>query len=112
MFLFALFSFTTRTVLSFGLLCYQLRHLFAVILNFNRPLEPKKLWLKHRGALAQDYFYKSKLIDHDYFGESDDVLYNRCLWEVDQILRSQGTNLTEFKGMPVASHSGLISKLF
>jgi hypothetical protein len=79
---------------------WQIRHLFAVILEYNQPERPGALW---------EAFLPHMMVDkvaalRDAGVPLDDAAKLRCanaaLWDVELLLRAQGLHVTDFVGMP------------
>lgn len=79
---------------------WQLRQLFAVILEYNQPERPRELWEAFLPDFMQDKVYA--LEREGVF--IDDAIRAQCanaaLWDVELILRAQGRHVTDFAGMP------------
>ena len=85
----------------------SLRSLFAIILDFNTPKDPGRLWKKYLNHFAEDHVYRARQTNLDL---SIEQLHNAALWDLEILLQSQGRTLSEFPGMPtarkpVASHT-------
>ena len=79
---------------------WQLRHLFAVILEYNQPERPGALWEAFLPKMMDDKLRALQLAGLP----CDEVAMARCanaaLWDVELILRAQGRHVTDYAGMP------------
>jgi hypothetical protein len=80
---------------------WQLRHLFAVILEYNQPERPGALWEAFLPAMMDDKVHAL----HEAGLICDEAALARCanaaLWDVEVLLRAQGRHVTDYAGMPV-----------
>lgn len=78
---------------------WQLRSLFAVILNFNRPQKPAELWRLFKEPMMEDMIYRAK--EGGNLNPNMVELENNALYEVELLLQQHGESLANFPGMPL-----------
>jgi len=83
----------------------KIRQLFAVLLVFCQLADPLKLWEKHKDSMSEDV--KRQLVN-DY-PEIDietivDVVHNKCLVLLEQVVFSMGNHSLHQFGLPSPSH--------
>lgn len=72
---------------------YQIRHLFALILVYCEPSDPKHLYTEFKEALAHDLLHKyRKHVDQDL--EYTETVFQEALGLIDEIIQSFGLGLT------------------
>ncbi len=76
----------------------RLRHLFATILIFCRPLATEELWDRFRTGICDNLHHW--LAIYGYSNASDDDVYDYGLFLLDRNLRSLGYSLSDFDTMP------------
>ncbi len=76
----------------------QLRHLFATLLLFCAPAEPKKLWLQFQEKICDDLHHKLYELGRTSVGENE--VYDFGLHLIDNILGDSGHSLSDFPSMP------------
>ena len=79
---------------------WQLRHLFAVILEYNQPERPGALWAAFLPDMMADKVHALEKAGLP----CDEAAVARCanaaLWDVELILRAQGRHVADYAGMP------------
>ena len=81
----------------------QLCHLFATLLLFCAPAEPKKLWLQFQEKICDDLPHKLHELDRTSVTENE--VYDFGLHLIDNILRDSGHSLSDFPNMPHPTHN-------
>jgi hypothetical protein len=80
---------------------FQLRSLFAIILEYNHPEKPGDLWAKYLPSMMEDKVCQLRELGLP----CDEAALARCanaaLWDVEQLLRVQGLSMKDFAGMPI-----------
>ena len=76
----------------------QLRHLFATLLLFCAPADPKQLWLQFRNDICDDLRYR--LHELGQTAVSDDEIFDFGLHLIDNILGDSGHSLADSPSMP------------
>lgn len=66
----------------------KIRLIFSIILIFNSPSDPLKLWNSYRDSMSEDYKHKN-FIDP----------YSAALFDIEKLLSDHGVSLTSF-GLP------------
>ena len=77
---------------------WQLRSLFAVILNFNRPQRPEVLWNMFKEPMSEDFVYNANREGNCHPNMME--MENNALWEVELLLQQHGESLANFPNMP------------
>ena len=79
----------------------QLRSAFAVILQYCRPTEPKKLLDEFSDDMSDDFIFQS-MKDRNCTREeiNDRNIFNKVLLSLDQELSQMGGSLREFEDLP------------
>ena len=79
----------------------QLRSTFAVILQYCRPTEPRKLLEKFLESMSDDFIYQNAKEDNCLRDKvNDEDILNRVLMDLDEELNQMGGSLGDFKDMP------------
>ena len=79
----------------------QLRSAFAVILQYCRPTEPKKLLEQFLEGMKDDFVYQAlKDSNCTRDGLDDSKIFNLVLLDLDAELSQMGGSLGDFKDMP------------
>ncbi len=60
---------------------YQLRQLFAVILEYNQPERPAELWRKYLSHIMEDKKYEESLLGLQYDEIAEARCANAALWD-------------------------------
>ena len=77
----------------------ELRILFSNILRYSEPTGIGKLWHDHKDSLCQDIFYRERQ-KQPCNNIIKERIYNEGLAKIDNILRKNGKELSQFPGMP------------
>ena len=72
----------------------QLRHLFAIILIFQHPLDPLDLWETYKDSLCDDL--QRTLIRMNYPNPTEEQVYDYGLYLLNEILIKSGKSLSDF----------------
>lgn len=76
----------------------RLRHLFAIILFYCRPISPDALWANFHAQICDDLRHRLRLLG--YAHPTDDDIYDYGLFLLDKCLRQLGSRLHDFDAMP------------
>ncbi|XP_071719168.1 uncharacterized protein [Rutidosis leptorrhynchoides] len=89
---------------------HYLRTLFVMLLISNNVTKPELVWSKCHKELGEDILHKQRTIIQyaDYTMEQDEI-DNHTLYEIEQLLRNQGSSLKIFNGMPYPSNEYVIN---
>ena len=79
----------------------QLRSTFAVILQYCRPTEPRKIFEHFLDGMSDDFIYQSMKEQMSLRDAIDDKkILNLVLLSLDEELSQMGGSITDFKDMP------------
>ncbi|KAL0860054.1 hypothetical protein ABMA27_010369 [Loxostege sticticalis] len=78
----------------------RLRHLFSVMLVFCALSDAALLWQKYQNNLAEDYIRDMHQSTNDLNNQQRQVIFNRCLNEIQDIVLSIGGNSLSYYGLP------------
>ena len=79
----------------------QLRSTFAVILQYCRPTEPRKLLDRFLESMSDDFIYQNAKEDNCLRDRvNDEDILNRVLMDLDEELNQMGGSLGDFQDMP------------
>ena len=82
----------------------QLRRLFATILTFCFPSNPRNLWNLFKHRICDDLERRLR-ITYRIRSPSDDQVHDYGLFLIDKILNNAGKSLDQFRDMPQATGS-------
>ena len=94
-----------------AILCtsFQMRNLFAILLQFCDLANPLKMWEKHRFDFSEDLFYRFRSdspMTYTYDPILEEQVYNECLVLIEnQICQMGGQNL-KYYGLPPPVRDG------
>jgi hypothetical protein len=71
-----------------SMMAWQLRNLFAVILDYNRPQKPDVLWHRFKGVMCEDYVHKAK--QQGVLQPDMAEMENAALWDIELLLLQAG----------------------
>ena len=79
----------------------QLRTLFAIVLIYNSPQDPRRLWEEFKDDLVEDKKNKAqRAADRgEHAMVADKVLYNEGLWDIELMLNNHDKSLRHFACM-------------
>ncbi len=69
----------------------QLREMFAMILVWNRPIEPKEFWERHRNILSEDFLRRDRV------DEPNEEILNEVLLEIEEHVQRNGFEMETFQ---------------
>ena len=81
----------------------QLRHLFATLLLFCAPADPRQLWLQFRNDICDDLRYRLHGLGRT--AVSNDEIYDFGLHLIDNILGDSGHSLADSPSMPRSTYN-------
>jgi hypothetical protein len=82
-----------------AMMAWQVRNLFAIILDYNRPQRPLALWLRFKEAMCEDLVYKAR--QRGVLNPDMAEIENEALWDIELQLAQQKHSLSEFADMPM-----------
>ena len=82
----------------------QLRQTFAMILVWNRPIEPKEFWDRHKNILCED------LLRREHVDVPSDEIINEVLLDIEEHLQRNGLKLETFQ-LPKPDRNLLVKKV-
>jgi hypothetical protein len=79
----------------------KLRELFVWLLVFDPPLAPAELWEEFKDAMTEDLLHAERRRRNDMNLQLTQVVVDRALRHIDDVLRSHNLTLSSIPGMPV-----------
>ena len=78
----------------------KLRSLFSLILCFDHPSDPGKLWQKYIEELTADILFAEKALLNDKTLKINEEMINLSLFYLNKHLERNQSNLSKFPGIP------------
>ena len=82
----------------------QLREVFAMILVWNRPIEPKEFWNRHKDILCED------LLRRDHLDAPSDSIINEVLLDIEEHVQRNGFEMETFQ-LPKPDHDLITQRI-
>ncbi|XP_054163800.1 ATP-dependent DNA helicase pif1-like [Oppia nitens] len=86
----------------------QIRELFATILVFCQPSNPKNLWEKYKTSMTEDYVRDEQRRhgeDYDITEQINNIFVNNALKDIQSHLEANSKSLSDFPEMPTVNNN-------